>query len=124
MCINLLNRASATVFRYFPRAAAGLFFLATTPVAFSQDSRDFLARVLTESQAQEFAVYLLGNVPGLPPIAQSLHIPVHQPNTVPTLTTSSANRWLPKVAAEGGFGRIQLALDFLIFLKLRDFFKL
>ena len=74
MCINFLNRASATVFRYVPRAAAGLFFLATTPVAFSQDSRDFLARVLTESQAQEFAVYLLGNVPGLPPIAQSLHI--------------------------------------------------
>ena len=74
MCTNWLNRASATIFRCFPRAAAGLFFLATTPVAFSQDSRDFWARVLTESRAQEFSVYLLGNVPGLPPIAQSLHI--------------------------------------------------
>ena len=74
MCTNWLNRASAAIFRCFPRAAAGLFFLAATPVAFSQDSRDFWARVLTESRAQEFSVYLLGNVPGLPPIAQSLHI--------------------------------------------------
>ena len=36
--------------------------------------RESLARALTESQAREAAVYLLGNVPGLPPIAQSLHI--------------------------------------------------
>ena len=33
-----------------------------------------LARILSGSQASEFAVYLLGNVPGLPPIAQALHI--------------------------------------------------
>ena len=33
-----------------------------------------LASALSESQAREIAVYLLGNVPGLPPIAQSLHI--------------------------------------------------
>ena len=36
--------------------------------------RETLASVIAESQAQEAAVYLLGNVPGLPPIAQSLHI--------------------------------------------------
>lgn len=36
--------------------------------------RESLARALTESQAREAAVYLLGNVPGLPPTAQSLHI--------------------------------------------------
>ena len=36
--------------------------------------RDFLAQALAESQARELAVYLLGNVPGLPPIAQSFHI--------------------------------------------------
>ncbi len=36
--------------------------------------RDSLASALAESQAREAAVYLLGNVPGLPPIAQSLHI--------------------------------------------------
>ena len=33
-----------------------------------------VARALAESQASEVAVYLLGNVPGLPPIAQALHI--------------------------------------------------
>ena len=33
-----------------------------------------LASALSESQAREIAVYLLGNVPGLSPIAQSLHI--------------------------------------------------
>jgi hypothetical protein len=33
-----------------------------------------VAAWLAGSQAQEAAVYLLGNVPGLPPIAQSLHI--------------------------------------------------
>ena len=36
--------------------------------------RESLASALAESQAREAAVYLLGNVPGLPPIAQSLHI--------------------------------------------------
>ncbi|TDI20819.1 MAG: hypothetical protein E2P06_14730 [Acidobacteria bacterium] len=36
--------------------------------------REALASALSESQAREVAVYLLGNVPGLPPIAQSLHI--------------------------------------------------
>ena len=36
--------------------------------------RESLASALAESQARETAVYLLGNVPGLPPIAQSLHI--------------------------------------------------
>ncbi len=33
-----------------------------------------LANALAGSQASEFAVYLLGNVPGLPPIAQAVHI--------------------------------------------------
>ena len=33
-----------------------------------------LATALTDSQAQELARYLLGNVPGLPPIVQTLHI--------------------------------------------------
>ena len=36
--------------------------------------RESLASALSDSQAREVAVYLLGNVPGLPPIAQSLHI--------------------------------------------------
>ena len=36
--------------------------------------KESVAAWLTESQAQELAVYLLGNVPGLPPIAQSFHI--------------------------------------------------
>ena len=36
--------------------------------------KESVAAWLTGSQAQETAVYLLGNVPGLPPIAQSLHI--------------------------------------------------
>ena len=36
--------------------------------------RDFLAQTLTESPVRELMVYLLGNVPGLPPIAQSFHI--------------------------------------------------
>jgi len=36
--------------------------------------KERLASYLAESQARELAVYLLGNVPGLPPIAQSLHI--------------------------------------------------
>ena len=36
--------------------------------------KESLASILAESQARETAVYLLGNVPGLPPIAQSLHI--------------------------------------------------
>lgn len=36
--------------------------------------KESLASALTESQARELAVYLLGNVPGLPPIAQSVHI--------------------------------------------------
>ena len=36
--------------------------------------RESLARALAESPAREAAVYLLGNVPGLPPIAQSVHI--------------------------------------------------
>ena len=36
--------------------------------------KDWLASTLVESQAREIAVYLLGNVPGLPPTAQSLHI--------------------------------------------------
>ena len=36
--------------------------------------QESLARALTDSQASDFAVYLLGNVPGLPPIAQSIHI--------------------------------------------------
>ena len=36
--------------------------------------KEAVAAWLTESQARELAVYLLGNVPGLPPIAQSLHI--------------------------------------------------
>ena len=36
--------------------------------------RDFLAQTLAESPTREWMVYLLGNVPGLPPIAQSFHI--------------------------------------------------
>lgn len=36
--------------------------------------REALANALAESQIRELAVYLLGNVPGLPPIAQSIHI--------------------------------------------------
>ena len=36
--------------------------------------KDNIANALAESPAREFSVYLLGNVPGLPPIAQSLHI--------------------------------------------------
>ena len=35
---------------------------------------EFLANALVESQARELAVYLLSNVPGLPPIAQAIHI--------------------------------------------------
>ena len=35
---------------------------------------EFLANALVESEAREFAVYLLSNVPGLPPIAQAIHI--------------------------------------------------
>ena len=38
------------------------------------DWRDSLANALAESQARELSVYLLGNVPGLPPIVQSFHI--------------------------------------------------
>ena len=38
--------------------------------------RDFLAQTLAESPTREWMVYLLGNVPGLPPIAQSFHIMV------------------------------------------------
>ena len=33
-----------------------------------------LANALAGSRVSEFAVYLLGNVPGLPPIAQAVHI--------------------------------------------------
>ena len=33
-----------------------------------------LANLLTDSSAQELAVYLLGNVPGLPPVTQTVHI--------------------------------------------------
>ena len=36
--------------------------------------KESVASLLAGSQAQETAVYLLGNVPGLPPIAQALHI--------------------------------------------------
>ena len=36
--------------------------------------RDTVANALAESSLSEFAVYLLGNVPGLPPIAQTFHI--------------------------------------------------
>lgn len=36
--------------------------------------KENVARLLAESEASDVAVYLLGNVPGLPPIAQSLHI--------------------------------------------------
>ena len=36
--------------------------------------RDFLAQALQESPTRDLMVYLLGNVPGLPPIAQSVHI--------------------------------------------------
>jgi len=36
--------------------------------------KESLAAALAESSAREYAVYLLGNVPGLPPIAQSVHI--------------------------------------------------
>ena len=36
--------------------------------------KESVAAWLSGSQAQETAVFLLGNVPGLPPIAQSLHI--------------------------------------------------
>ena len=36
--------------------------------------KDSIASALAESSAREFAIYLLGNVPGLPPIAQSIHI--------------------------------------------------
>ena len=36
--------------------------------------RESVASALAASQWRDVAVYLLGNVPGLPPIAQSLHI--------------------------------------------------
>ena len=36
--------------------------------------RDAVANFLAESQARELVVYLLGNVPGLPPIVQTCHI--------------------------------------------------
>ena len=36
--------------------------------------RDFLAQTLADSPTREWSVYLLSNVPGLPPIAQSFHI--------------------------------------------------
>ena len=36
--------------------------------------QESLARALTDSHASNFAEYLLRNVPGLPPIAQSIHI--------------------------------------------------
>ena len=36
--------------------------------------RDFIANTLADSPLNELAVYWLGNVPGLPPIAQSFHI--------------------------------------------------
>ncbi len=36
--------------------------------------RDTLAQLLAESPTREWTVYLLSNVPGLPPIAQSFHI--------------------------------------------------
>ncbi len=35
---------------------------------------EFLANALVDSGARELAVYLLGNVPGLPPITQAIHI--------------------------------------------------
>jgi hypothetical protein len=38
------------------------------------DLHERLASALADSQAQELAQYLLGNVPGLPPVAQTLHI--------------------------------------------------
>ena len=38
------------------------------------DIHERLARALEESPAQELARYLLGNVPGLPPVAQAIHI--------------------------------------------------
>lgn len=38
------------------------------------DIHERLARALEASPAQELARYLLGNVPGLPPIAQAIHI--------------------------------------------------
>ena len=38
------------------------------------DLHERLAVALADSQAQELAQYLLGNVPGLPPIVQTLHI--------------------------------------------------
>ena len=36
--------------------------------------RDFLAQALAESPTREWSTWLLGNVPGLPPISQSFHI--------------------------------------------------
>ena len=36
--------------------------------------RDAVASALAESQARELMVYLLGNVPGMPPIVQTFHI--------------------------------------------------
>jgi hypothetical protein len=38
------------------------------------DLHQRLANALSDSQAQELVRYLLGNVPGLPPIVQTLHI--------------------------------------------------
>jgi len=38
------------------------------------DIHERLASALADSPAQELALYLLGNVPGLPPLAQTLHI--------------------------------------------------
>ena len=35
---------------------------------------EFLANMLVQSEARELAVYLLSNVPGLPPISQAIHI--------------------------------------------------
>ena len=36
--------------------------------------KDAIASALEESQAREYILYLLGNVPGLPPIVQTFHI--------------------------------------------------
>ena len=44
------------------------------PIATLMDLHERLADALVDSQAQELARYVLGNVPGLPPIVQTLHI--------------------------------------------------
>ena len=53
---------------------SGCSCVALSPYQDSMEWKDSLASAVAESQVRELVVYLLGNVPGLPPIVQSLHI--------------------------------------------------